>query len=197
MDIPTAVSLLSLGQIPAYILIFLIMVIEGPLITMSAAFAASSGYLNIWIVLLLSFFADLVGDSLNYALGHYGRKNLLEKYNHIFKIKASTLRRVEKHFKKHLGKTLFLIKMTPLAVPGLILAGTGRVPLKKYIKWCSIIILPRTIFFTSIGYFFGVLINSVLKYYKATGYFLLVLIVIFILIYVLIKKISEKLYKRI
>ena len=197
MNLHTATSLLSFGITEAYILIFLIMIIEGPIITMSAAFAASSGYLNIWIIFLLSFFADLVGDSLNYAIGYYGRKNLIEKYNHLFKIKTSILKRIEKHYKKHLGKTLFLVKMTPLAIPGLMLAGAGRVPLKRYVKWCAVIILPRTIFFTGVGYFFGVLINSVLRYYRATEYFLLGIIILIVMAYFLIKKASGRIYKRI
>ncbi|MBI3623205.1 VTT domain-containing protein [Candidatus Pacearchaeota archaeon] len=189
--------ILTFGPLHAYIIIFLIMIIEGPIITMSAAFAASSGYLNVWLILFLSFFADVVGDSLDYLIGYYGRKKLVKRYNHIFKIRKIALKKIERHFKNHLGKTLFILKMTPLALPGLILAGASKVPLKKYIKWCIIIIIPRAIFFTFIGYSFGILINSVLKFYKITEYFILALVIVVLGIYWVYRKLSDKIYKAI
>ena len=194
MDSSNIITIFSSGHILyAYLIIFLIMILEGPLITMSAAFAASLGYTNIWIIFLLSFFADLVGDSLDYIIGYYGGRKVIKKYNHIFKIKKETLDKIELHFKKHLGKTLLIVKMTPLAVPGLILAGVGKVPLRKYIKWCSIIILPRAIFFTGVGYFFGILINPIFKYYKITEFLIFSLVLLLFFVYWLTKKISRKL----
>ena len=194
MDLSSIINILSMGHIYAYLVVFIIMVVEGPFITMAAAFAASLGYANIWLIFSLSFFADLVGDSLDYIIGFYGGRKAVKKYSHIFKTKKNVLDKIEQHFKDHLGETLFIVKMTPLAVPGLILAGVGKVPLKKYVKWCSIIILPRVVFFTGIGYFFGVLINQVFKYYKITEYFAFGFVILLIPVYWLIKKLPEKIY---
>ena len=87
--------------------------------------------------------------------------------------------------------------MTPLAVPGLLLAGASKVPLKRYSFWCAMIILPRAIFFTITGYFFGVLTSSILNYYKMTEYVILALVIGVALIFWLSKKLSKKVYRSI
>ncbi len=54
--IPTSFSsALSFALSHGYVLIFLIMIIEGPFITTAAAFAASLGYFNIFIILSNTF----------------------------------------------------------------------------------------------------------------------------------------------
>lgn len=47
-------------------------VIEGPIVTVIAAWLASVGLLNLWEVLICVVLADLVGDSLLYLAGQFG-----------------------------------------------------------------------------------------------------------------------------
>jgi membrane protein DedA with SNARE-associated domain len=189
-------QMLSFVQFHGYFLIFLIMIIEGPIITTAAAFAASLGYFNVWIILLLSFLGDAVGDVLAYTIGYFSRKRLVEKYGHFFGIKGNVLAKVDSHFRNHLGKTMFLIKMSSvLSVPGLMMAGASKVPLKKYVFWSAIIILPRAVFFVILGYSFGAFAGSVLHYYNNAGYYLIALVVAVILIYLAGKKIADKIVK--
>ena len=183
MDLTTFEGALAFVQTQGYIIIFLIMIIEGPIITTAASFAASLGYLNIWIIFALAVLGDLTGDTIYYAIGYFGRHKIIERYEHLFKASRKLIARTENHFKNHLGKTLLIAKITPFAVPTLILAGASKVPLKKYITWCMIIILPKTIFFTATGFFFGYLTNSLLKYYNDAGYVLVALVVGVVLIY--------------
>jgi len=184
-------DVLNFVQLHGYLIIFIIMIFEGPIIITAASFAASLGYFNVWIIFILGCLGDVVGDALVYYIGYYGRKRWINQYGHLFGIKRTSLGKLEKHFKKHLGKTLVAFKMTPLAVPVLMLAGAGHVPIKKYAFWSAMIILPKTIFFTSLGYFFGIFANSILKYYNNVGYYFLALIIGIIAIYWLGKKIMS------
>ncbi len=195
MDLTTFTSALAFVQTQGYLLIFILMIIEGPIITTAASFAASLGYFNIFIIFALAVLGDLVGDTIYYAIGHFGRHRIVEKYEHIFKISKKLVITTENHFKNHLGKTLLIAKLTPLAVPTLILAGASKVPLRKYVTWCMIIILPKIIFFTAAGFFFGYLTNSLLQYYKDAGYVLLALLIGVVLIYWLGKKITALITK--
>lgn len=189
-------QMLSFVQFHGYFLIFLIMIIEGPIITTAAAFAASLGYFNVWIILLLSFLGDAVGDILAYTIGYFSRRKLVEKYGHFFGINGNVLAKVDSHFKNHLGKTMFLIKMSSvLSVPGLMMAGASRVPLKKYTFWSVVFIIPRAVFFVILGYFFGVFAKSVLHYYNNIGYYFIALVIGIILIYWIGKKIIDAVIK--
>ena len=52
-----------------YLLMFLLMLIEGPTITASAALGAALGYFNVFVVFALSFLGNFLPDMLYYMLG--------------------------------------------------------------------------------------------------------------------------------
>jgi len=186
---------LNIALVNSYWIIFIIMILEGPTITTAAAFVASLGYLNIWVIFFLSIAGDLIGDFLHYTIGYFGRMKIIDKYDHIFKINKRIIDKIEKHYHKHLGKTLFLIKFTPLATPGLLLAGASKVPVKKFVYYSLLITLPRAIFFTSLGFFFGFAIEKALKYFQLTQYLILALVVLIGVIFLINKFAVKKLYK--
>ena len=182
------------AQIHGYLFIFLIMLVNGPLMTLAGAFASYLGYLNIWMILLISFFADLVGDIFFFIIGRMGKKKILKKKASLW-IKGKTLDYLERNFDKHFGKTLFFVKLTPLVVPGLIACGASKISTKRYIKWNIITIIPKTIFFAGIGYFFGFFAKDVLRIYNNIQFDILVLVVVIIVVYVLTKIFSDKALK--
>jgi membrane protein DedA with SNARE-associated domain len=182
---------LSFAQTHGYILVFIIMVFEGPMITTAAAFAASLGFFNVWIILLLSLLGDLTGDALFYSIGSFSREALLDKYGKYMGINKTIVRTIEKKLKEHFVKTFIFIKYTPiLCMPGLIITGMLKIPLKKFFGWAFIITFPRNIFFTALGFYGGLAIVSILKYFKFAQYSVPVGILIGVLIYFAIKKLT-------
>lgn len=194
VDMSSFDSVLNFIQYHGYLIIFLIMIVEGPIVITATSFAASLGYFNIWIIFILGCLGDIIGDALIYYIGYIGRKKFIKNYGHFFGIKQSTLKKIKGHFSNHMGKTLFTAKMTPLAVPVLMMAGASKVPVRKYAFWNLVIIFPKTIFFTTLGYFFGVFADSILSYYQRIEYYIIALIIGVVVIYWLGKKISEKLF---
>lgn len=187
-------------QSHGYFLIFLVMVLEGPLITMAAAFAASMGIFSIQIIFLLSLLGDLVGDGIHYFIGHSTRRVVMEKYDLKFGLSKKRIKKLEKGLREHFGKYLFLIKFTPiLTTPGLLLTGTMRVPIKKFIFYSFLITLPRTIFFTLTGYYLGVALSKVIRYTQIGGYVVLGVIIILVLKYLIVelnfKEVKNKIKK--
>ena len=196
IDIVNFQDAFSTIQTSGYVLIFLIMIAEGPIITTAAAFAASLGIFNIGIIFVLSFLGDVIGDLAYYGIGRSLRVFAVEKYELRLGLKKSTIKKMEKKLKQHLGKTLFIIKFDPLFVGvGLMLAGALRTNIKKYLFYSIIITLPRTIFFTALGFYFGSAINSTLKYLNIGEYLIPIVLIILILIIFIIKKYSKKLFK--
>lgn len=176
-----------------YPLLFVALLIEGPAVTAAGAFAAALGYLNIYLVLLLSILGNLIPDVIYYLVGFWGHKQFAEKYASRFGLTKERIGHLEGLSHNHAGKMLTIIKIIPfLATPGLIIAGAVRIPLKKYIIWSLLITLPSSLFFLIVGYYFGAAYATISRYLNYGGYLAFGFIVLFALIYYGYKKVSRK-----
>lgn len=176
-----------------YVLMFVIMVIEGPVITSAAAFGAALGYFDGWIVFLLSIIGNLLPDVIYYAIGYWGRKRLVNRYAHYFGLSHEKIIRLERLSELHAGKAMALIKLVPfLATPGLIIVGAVRMPLKRYIWWCVALTVPSSLFFYIIGYYFGAAYNIIRHYLDLGGAFIIATLILYALILHGYKVLSEK-----
>jgi membrane protein DedA with SNARE-associated domain len=191
-------SAIAFVQTHGYLLIFLVMVLEGPLITMAAAFAASTGFFDVRIIFFLSLMGDLVGDFIHYSIGYFTRKTITERYDLKSGITKKRLKKLEEGIKTHFGKSMFLIKFTPfLTTPGLLLVGTMHVPVKKYVFYSFIITLPRTIFFTLSGFYLGVALSRIVRYTHIAGYLILAVMLFIIIKYIIVEIDFSKVSKRV
>ncbi len=181
-----------------YPLLFIVMVIEGPVVTAAAAFAAALHYMNIWIVLLLSLFANLIPDFVYYAIGYWGRETFINKYGHYLGITPERIAITEKLAEQHSGKSLFMIKMIPLlATPGLILVGATKMDIKKYAFWSIAIVIPSSLLYLIIGYYFGAAYTTIDHYLHIGGYIIAAFFVIILAIVYFQRKYFSQLEKKI
>jgi membrane protein DedA with SNARE-associated domain len=181
-----------------YWILFLAILIEGPIMTAAGAFAAALGYMNAYFVFLLSVAGNLIPDIALYAIGYWGRKSLAEKYGHRVGLNERRIKYLENLLERHAGKALTIIKLLPiLPTPGLILAGATRMPIKKYTFWSIVIIFPSSLFFLIIGYYFGAAYATVERYLHYGGYAIIGLIILFGMIYFFYKRISKKIAENI
>ncbi len=177
-----------------YLLMFLVMLIEGPVITAAGAFVAALGFFNIWIVLILSLLGNIIPDIAYYMVGFWGREQFVDRYGHYFNLDKKKMEHLEEMFDKHAVKSLVIIKLVPLlATPGLIVAGLTRIDIKKYMKWSLIITVPSSLFYLILGYYFGAAYDAVAHYLRIGGYLILFLIIILAAIVYLERKVSRKL----
>ncbi len=180
-----------------YFLMFVAMAVGGPAVTSAGAFAAAFGVFNIWIVFLVSIASNLFPDALYYAIGFWGREQLIErlikKYGKYIKVTKEEMLHLEKLYENHVGKTLTFVKLVPfLATPGLVAAGVVRVPLKRYIFWSIVVTLPTSLVFLIIGYYFGAAYERIAHYTEYGGIFAAALFVIFITISYFYRKFTKK-----
>jgi membrane-associated protein len=108
-----------------------------------------------WIIVVATFAATL-GDNLGFALGYFGGRPLLARYQSLFRLKQSTLDRGEQLFARYGPVTIFFARfvfgMRIIAGP---MAGVLRMGWKRFlifnflgaVLWVSVI--------ASLGYFFG------------------------------------------
>ncbi len=181
-----------------YTVMFILMLIEGPVVTAAGAFAAAFSYFHLWAVFLLSILGNLIPDVIFYAMGYWGRHTFIDKYGHYFGVTKERITMAEKLAANHTGKSLFAIKMIPfIAAPGLIIVGASKMDLKKYIWWSIAITVPSSLFYLLIGYYFGAAYGTI-DHYLHLGYYLLgatIIIVLTILYYQ--RKFTENFAKKI
>ncbi|MDE2018733.1 MAG: VTT domain-containing protein [Patescibacteria group bacterium] len=180
-----------------YLLMFVAMVVEGPVITSAAAFAAALGYFNIFIIFILSVLGDLVGDYIYYAIGYLGRVHFVEKYGHKIGLTRERMKKMEHLLRNHPKKTLAAIKLSPLLpAPGLMMVGAAKMPVSDYTWMTFIVALPKTLLFMALGYYFGRAYDSISHYLENGQYFILFAIVVVIAVFYAYKKIAAKLSMR-
>jgi membrane protein DedA with SNARE-associated domain len=108
-----------------------------------------------WIIVVGTVSATL-GDNLGFALGYYGGRQLLERYQRIFRIRDATLAQGDRLFARYAAATVFFARfifgMRIIAGP---MAGVLRMPWRKFVLanflgaalWVTVI--------SGVGYLFG------------------------------------------
>jgi membrane protein DedA with SNARE-associated domain len=197
MIINLAPELSAFLHTQGYIIMFITMVLEGPIVTYSSAFAASLGVFNIYIILLLSGFGNVVGDIVLYSIGKYGGRGILRR--HFDKsMNKSKMHKLQEHMLKHPGKTIMLIKLTPIiCVPGLVMAGAMDVPWKKFLLYSVIVSFTYSAIFTILGFYSGVAFGKIITYVKYSEFIIAGAIVVAILIWLGVRYAAKSIAKKI
>ena len=167
-----------------YWIIFPLMLLEGPVVTIMSAILASLGAFNVWIVLLLSVVGDVLGDVGLYGIGKKWGFNFVNKFGKYIGITKKKVLRMEKYFINHGGKTVFLAKSTTgLCFVTFVAAGISNMDFKKFIKYSILGGLVWSSFLVIMGYFYGYLWREIKQYIEWVGWIITALTFItFILI---------------
>ena len=154
------------------------MVIEGPIITILGGFLTSLGYFNIYYVYLIIVLADLLEDLLAYSIGYFGRKRALLKIFSWLQIPEQKLLDIEKFFKSHGGKSVFVSKFVAGAGSWtLISAGIAKMNLWKFFKNSFIAAIIKSALYIGIGFFFGGLYKVIARFLNTAGTIVTLLII--------------------
>jgi membrane protein DedA with SNARE-associated domain len=131
--------------------------LPGETILLIASFLAYSEHdLRLpWIIAVASV-VTTVGGSLGYALGQYGGRPLLERYQRVFRIRQTTVARGEVLFEKYGSVTIFFARfvfgLRLIAGP---LAGVLRMPWRKFLVWNFLGATAWVTVISGVGYLFG------------------------------------------
>ncbi len=131
-------------------------VLEGPIVTVIAAYLASLAFFDVRLVYLVVVLADLVGDSIFYGLGRRGPGLLSQRWRTRFGVSDARLEALKGHFIKQGGRTLVVGKLTHSAgMVVLLAAGAARMPFWRFLGFNLLATLPKSLVFVIIGYTLG------------------------------------------
>jgi len=160
-------------------LIFGLAVIEGPIVTVIAAYVAGLSTLNIYVVFGVLVLADLVGDMILYLIGRFGRSWIPQGWQRKLGFSDQRQDRLETHFNRQGGRTLVIGKLTHSAGMFVLMAsGASKMPVPRFLFYNLIATLPKTLFFLMIGYSLGYAYKSIDSYIYRVSLVILVAIVI-------------------
>ncbi len=129
-----------------YVLLFLVIFCETGLVVTpflpgesllfaAGAVTASAGALNPWLLFLLLCVAAILGDTVNYWIGHTLGPRMLSKPDSKI-LKKEYLDRTHRFFEKYGGKTIILGRFVPFVrtfAP--FLAGVGEMTYRKFLLY--------------------------------------------------------------
>jgi membrane-associated protein len=147
-----------------YALLFLIVFLETGLVVTpflpgdSLLFAAGSfstlGVLSPWMLVILLSIAAILGDTVNYWIGHYIGPRAFS--GNIRFLKKEYLDKTHEFYEKHGGKTIILARFVPIVrtfAP--FVAGVGAMTYGKFILYNVVGGIVWVNIFVWLGYFFG------------------------------------------
>ena len=179
---------LQAGQLPelgpfSYVILAVLVLIEGPIATLIGSAAASAGFLRPYLVFISAAAGNLIADSLWYTLGYAGREEWFIRLGRRFGVKPRYVERLKQGMHDHATKILLVAKLTSgFIIPALIAAGLMRVPWRR---WFPVILLGE-MFWTGtlvlVGYYATEMIKKVergIEYLGIGASFLLILALLY------------------
>ena len=117
-----------------------------------AGFAVSRGEYSLIAATLVGTFANLVGSWIAYAVGYYGRIELVEQHGHKLHISPKHLATADRWFARHGEATVFFARMLPIVRTFISLpAGVARMPFWRFSIFTFLGCLPWVFALTFIG----------------------------------------------
>lgn len=159
-------NFLSIYDTLTYLILALIIFVETGLIVMpllpgdsllfaTGLLAASTGKLDIQVIIPLLISAALLGDNVNYYVGKHFSRYIKAKERILF-FKHEYLVQTESFYQQHGGKAVIIARFIPIVrTVAPFVAGAGSMKYAKYLLFCF---LGATLWVSSItltGYFLG------------------------------------------
>ena len=139
--------------------VFLLMVLESACIPVPseatmlfAGFNVANGEYSLFAAVAVGSIANLVGSWIAYAVGYYGRIDILEKHGKKLHIKKSHLEWADRWFERHGDVTVFFSRMLPIIRTFISLpAGVAKMPFWRFSVLTLAGCVPWVLMLTYIG----------------------------------------------
>jgi len=131
--------------------------LPGETVLLLASFLAYSQHeLRFPWIILVGTVATTVGGEFGFALGRHGGRPLIERYRHVFSIRAESVARGERLFERYGSATVFLARfLFGMRVLASLLAGALHMQWRKFVLFNFLGAAVWVTAICSAGYLFG------------------------------------------
>jgi membrane-associated protein len=129
--------------------------LPGDSLLFAAGAFAAIGSLNIWLMVGLLIIAAILGDTVNYWIGHFFGQKIVDNPKIKF-VNQDHIDKTEEFYKKHGGKTIILARFVPIVrtfAP--FVAGVGKMNYSQFVLYNVVGGVIWVSLFSSAGFFFG------------------------------------------
>lgn len=102
----------------------------------AGALAATGHLSSVWLAIVIAVIAELVGQSIAYAVGRFGGRPFVERYGKYVRFHHAQMERVEAFFNRYGKFAIFICRFVPV-IRGIvgIPAGIAEMPLGAFYLW--------------------------------------------------------------
>lgn len=186
--VQTLASLIENSQTLAYLIIFLVTIVEGEIVALSTGVLILLGALNFWIAFIAIFCGSIIKTFLGYFIGKF----LNEKFNHskFFQYIERKVLTMMPHFEEKPFWSIFASKFLMVNHVVIIFAGYKKINFNKFLK-AELLSTPIwAVSLLALGYFFSYTALQINK--GITEFFLIILL--FVIGFFLIEKVVSLLF---
>jgi membrane protein DedA with SNARE-associated domain len=117
-----------------------------------AGFNVDRGEYSLFAATMVASLANVVGSWLAYAVGYYGRVDLIEKHGHRLFIRKHHLEIADRWFQRHGDATVFFTRLLPIVRTFISLpAGVAKMPFWRFTIFTFLGCVPWMFMLTYIG----------------------------------------------
>jgi membrane protein DedA with SNARE-associated domain len=117
-----------------------------------AGFNVSEGHYSLFLATAVGVAGNVVGSWIAYAVGYYGRIDILERHGRKVGIRMHHLQAADRWFERHGDATVFFTRMLPIVRTFISLpAGVARMPFWRFTLFTLAGCIPWVLLLTFIG----------------------------------------------
>jgi membrane protein DedA with SNARE-associated domain len=117
-----------------------------------AGFNVSEGHYSLFLATAVGVAGNVVGSWIAYAVGYYGRIDILERHGRKVGIRMHHLEAADRWFDRHGDATVFFTRMLPIVRTFISLpAGVARMPFWRFTAFTLAGCIPWVLLLTFIG----------------------------------------------
>ena len=142
-----------------YFVLFVLTIFEGPIATLTAAAVSATGKINPFIAFAFAASGNMTADVGYYLIGKLGKFEMISWVLKKIRMDQEKIEQLKEQMIQNSSKTIFIAKITnSLIIPMLIIVGTIRIPVKRWMPslllgeliWSSFLMVAGFYFSSSI-----------------------------------------------